>query len=121
MAGAVQLTPGAMAVGLGAVVAGLLIWKASNVAGQAVDALKGAALSSADFINPTSPTGGLQTSSAVIKSDFENFMNGLAGDANYSTDLAAREKEGVVYQWINSALGSWGTAPVNTGGATGSW
>lgn len=136
----VQLTPGAVAVGVGVLVGGFLLWRASQVAGQAGDYLaslpgrigdtisEGAkyaseSLTSAgDALMPqyVVDNGGLwETNLAVVNSvnpasDTNLIYRGVNAVGGAAAGVADWTLGGAFYDWFNPT-------PPQTGGATGSW
>jgi hypothetical protein len=110
----ITLSPGAMAVGLGVIVGGFLLWRGARVAGQ----VAGAVGDAAQAVNPLNPENIFAAGANAV------------GDAVVSEDGAGRNADG---SWT---LGGWWfdtwnpetaqavkdvTKPVFTGGASGEW
>lgn len=136
----------------GVLVAGYLAWTvyskgsaAAESIGKTIDSAKKAVevawTGSLNFVDPTSPTGGLQTSAQGIAATHNGYLNTWAGDPAFTAKQDAAEKQTGFYLWLNGALNKvnlgvpettkftggvtdteagW-DQPANTGGYTGTW
>lgn len=125
---AVQLTPGAVAVGLGVLVGGYVLWRASKAAGAAAGAVADAVGDVAYAVNPLNPdnvfAGAVNTVGGAVMSQGGPNVAGMNADGSwtlggYLYDMTHRDAITGNYAWWQT--GNTTAAPVNTGGYTGRW
>lgn len=123
-----QLTPGAVAVGLGMLVGGFLLYRASKAAGAAAGAVVDAVGTAAQAVNPLNNdnifASGVNAAGGAVMSQGGDTVAGMNADGSWSLggylyDMTHRDAMTGQYAWWQ--VGSNETAPANTGGATGSW
>lgn len=124
----IQLTPGAVAVGVGVMVGGFLLYRASQAAGAAAGAVVDAVGDAAQAVNPLNPdnvfTEAVNTAGGAVMSLGGSNVAGMNADGSwtlggYLYDMTHRDAITGNYAWWN--FGEAETTPTNTGGATGSW
>jgi hypothetical protein len=106
----VNLTPGAVAVGLGVIVGGFLLWRASQVAARVAGTAVDAAGAAAQAVNPLNNEN-------VFASGVNAVGGAVTGTDDWSLGVA-------IWEWWNPekvAAEREVTKPAFTGGATGSW
>ena len=110
----VQLTGGAVLVGVGLLVGGLVLWRASRVAGavtgEAWEGVKDGAATVGGWVNPTADTN-------LIYRGINAVGGAVAGEKDWSLG-------GAVYDWANpepEPVTSGGGGSFQGTGATGSW
>lgn len=128
MSAAVELTPGAVAVGLGVLVGGFLLYRASQAAGAAAGAVADAVGTAAQAVNPFNNdnifASGVNAAGGAVMSQGGATVAGMNADGSWSLggylyDMTHRDAMTGQYAWWQ--FGGNETAPANTGGASGSW
>lgn len=124
----IELTPGAVAVGLGVLVGGFVLWRASQAAGAAAGAVVDAVGTAAQAVNPFNNdnifASGVNAAVGAVMSQGGDTVAGMNADGSWSLggyiyDMTHRDAMTGQYAWWQ--FGGTETAPANTGGATGSW
>ena len=123
-----QLTPGAVAVAVGVLVGGFVLWRASKAAGEAAGAVVDAVGTAAQYVKPLNPdnifAGGVNAAGGSVMSQGGPTTAGMNADGSwtlggYIYDMTHRDAITGQFAWWQ--FGGNETAPANTGGATGSW